>query len=1726
MDGTASGPELFVELDGVPVPRSWMPDLSRTLLDLERSTPPEDRGILASLFAYLAKHGRTLREEAAIPASVQAPSRSIAAHPVAVTILAFREHRRDGMLPLLGIAVCAALEPGGVSRSRVSSLCSAIRGGMERSSGWPLLLAGVISISDLIRVLRVPTAESGLPNHVAQMWTSWLRDTLARWMLRGLQRAPQAPGALVSDQDPPNVPVGDSLVEDADLTVALTYVSDEEVVSDDELPADDSPSSVRSARALAAHLRRESDGDILSPPDAWIPAELIAELMGRSLQEARGALQMAALGDAECFLALALAAAGGLREIDLQLVRWGAHPDSLSFVLDPEVPVLYRPIRRPPNAVAPPAELRDWLKPNTETVAWPIPSLLHQLLSELATPSGRAPGVRVFPALTGQVELPYRLQDVIVRLMPDMRTGFLPIRFAMAADIARRFGPEVSQLALGDAFSMTTAPAYYAAIPETRIAEHVGAIQRRWFGKPSQIPAQRNGTIGSRLVLTDHAARAWAAAHLKLRHAVAHQDAASQWRAHRDRLASVLCVVTGHRPEDGIGLIRLYDVLPSSGLVILQDKQVDVRRATRVAATGRRWLTDLRAYLDRLADVSESFPMSAPGLLASAVLRGEAELFSAPMPNGEVSVMGSADLRASMPDELRTVANFYRHRLNQYLQQHDVDPELRHAQLGWIVSRTHSTADSSPIAPKALSKLLGPILDQLVVDDGWYGHSQRVQWHWDRVPMPPLKDWPALLAEARRQQDRELRALLERLRQRGREIERNVLPRLAEAVGDLIPPLRVDTEAVRLVLAQHDPSSRVVVPVTAEHHARICDRVRMRNEDTSSAIESIVTRLLLYKLVRRARDRGIIRGPIPTRPYLRLRAEPSPFMPGLGIALRHAEAVREAFLARAREQNARDQAYLATVAMLAYSPYRTVDAALSAVGNVADLMRSRAGHGLLRLSGSKGPSRIDIAVGGVPSLLLSRRSMDTQTARAPAIGRLGDWISTALPSGFPWPAGPRAVDALVGMFAAAARVELSGVERWMLEAGGLTATVSALRCVAHEDRWPVRTRALDDQRRRAATPAYVDGASTDPQGKAPVEPWREDYRRFVALLNPRTFRVQRADKAPRRERASDGKRAWRRDLAHALSDFAAKVGKRSNLGVLAGYSLEHVLHGSEAGRRLEHASLHREITRFSSSLLDILAGRTLLDLDASTLLEAYTAVLVSKSPTARPYTFEELRRFHRFMTRAHGLPEIAFADLAVLAGSRTTSVDAGLLTEAEIRLVVRQLRDDLATATANAEGDPATVRACELRLLLFLLLESSGIRPGSAYGLTLADLHFLGEGRDFVHVRTTGDYGEAKTSSAIGYVPLAGDLWLEHRSWAQDWIGRERSRCSPASGADLPLFAQEPGHRRRFAADELTRRFDALLKWASGDPDASTYWLRKNRVTQRYRALVRLPQPMARDVRDILGACGHSDIAVALAHYVNDPAAVLFTHRTDARDTPRRDILAVTGLAGPPLDMAWSRAPDIEGGKVPIVLDRTGIPFVEPDEENITPAPVLSSRTRLRPLHVAKYAHAMYAEPNRLAASGRAGLSEAQATSLDAAAHELLLLYGQAPWRTEGLRHRRAIMLRPRSLAGTEALFELLASEPGEDLSLLARIWASQGHLGRVHGTDVLMTLPTHDAREAARRVLGATQLGLNVINVGDVHLLQAHPRRQREKTHGAALRWVLAIIWIYLAISRHSRPE
>lgn len=1676
----------------------------------------DDRRILQPIGTYLDEHRVSLDAIRALgpPGVLSLPAGLSDEYPVSATLLAYRAGPDlPGLLRVLAIAVAAALE--GRTDQRVRQLCRNIRGAVSnRNSGLRALLQGTQSITALSRHVAEQLAAGGaasLHPEFAAAWRDWIGATLQRWIhadpaalrvaLRPTTLAPSAEDASTT------VLVPDQPDSDAPLSVALAVSEPVE------------PGTTTSARAAwtvsrARALARTSAGDLHLPAHQIAPDDLVATLVSATLTAAIDRVGRVTADDAESLIAILVAMATGVRESDLPLIVWGHSASGHLAAVDPVTPMMHRTVMRPPGAVVPAPELASWLVASDEETTWPLPSILHRLLLSLAGESTPQPGTPILPGIaSGRVR--YRLRDVTASVAPQIGMTAGQVRLALACHLASELGAEAAQIVMADTFGLSAGPAYYTAVPTDRIATTVASIQQRWFGQ--QPPLVLTGrTIGSRLILTDAAATEWPLALRRRITSLGHRKAPdvqwSLWAAHRDYLAASLLAATGARPGAWIGSINLDQLIPDYGLALIGDKATDQLREHRIVATGRRWLAHLRSYLDRLVEIAAGSLGPSAATLAGAILRSEQPLFAVATHAGDVRPLDAATMRALMPVELQGVANHLRHRLNQRLLALGVDHELRHAQMGWTISPAHLLADLSHWTAQAMGEQLAMALDEILVQDHWYPPTQRTSpWSWHDVPDRPLSDWHQISRDhaARHQQD--MRRIREQLRAKWQDVLPGVMQRLQDAISEYAPALRLDIAKQRLLRADGIAGAEAIV-LSTDHHALLCDRVRQGDQCPADATEAIVARIQLYRVVRTAIRAGIVRGPIPSRPFLSVTADPSPYLPGSGLAVRHAVAFRAALLARAKEARQRDQGPLTTWIVASSSAARRLTHAQAAVGAAARILRPNKHNGLLRLTAVVNGRTCPMAFGGLAAIALAKRAVDAPTAHPPSIEALGSWAITSLslPFGLPENA-EEAAARLEGLLHAAGWIELSGPERLSMLGDVQTAAAPVARSIARDDDWPVRTAATADESRAVADVLYEpEPDQTASDIGRPRQSSMRDYRRLTVALNPETFGAMST-------RASDGHRGWRAALEKYLKKLHDEVGQHSNIGLLVGFVRHRLRYGGKTKSKLAHATLGADLTRFGADLLRVAGDEQILYWSAADYELRYLATLLDKPISARRQSYDALTNFHEYMMQQHGAPEIATQELRAIAGVRMQHVDAGVLTSREMQQVYDALCDDRDTETRLPDAAPSMVRMLQLRVVMYVVLAATGLRPSSAYGLTLGDLALIGPGNDHVRVRVTGEYGRAKSSTTLGYVPMEGALWISARESIVEWLASERAKVEGDTWWDLPLFATAPGSRRRYARDQLTRRLDQLMRWATGE-SAHTYWIRKERVTTRHATIVGDRIPMARDVYGVLRACGHASIVVPVTSYISDPAIICAHDIRAGLRAPRGAILAVTGEHGPPMDMAWQR----EGGpdspaRLRVVLDRLGLPTAESPVERITPAPPLASRRAITPRALADYARVATKAITQYDLLRRCGLTAMQANRLTAIAEQLLQRRGVTPWPVPGLRHRGAVMAVPRPLAGTDRLFALLDTEHVDPrLIHLAEQWTQQPHLDRLHPSGTILHLVTDADFRAAQWLLETTHVRLHISASHATSVLRAPTGVAASRSHAAGVQWVLALIWAH----------
>ncbi|WP_159082187.1 hypothetical protein [Rhodanobacter thiooxydans] len=1715
---------------GHDVPQAWRATVARALLVVWEGLSEHDRTTLKHMSARIRGGWNDL-----VAWSQQAQQNQIVAlgeaddtHPVVNTLI---ECARTALPPpgvrlLIALMCETALSPYRPS-TRIRKLSSKIRGAMEirgreRRNDLPMLLGSCRTLSQMYAVVESyinvsdETSNAVLDVGFKKLWEAWLASTLRGWLHDSRARLSVIqPHVLLPSLEATDIPVDSNNDAEPDDVLELPAG-----LSDPYEPGEP-PRRLATewARARVHCLTRQSHPDILSPPSHFAPTEVVARLAHQATKQAT---QLQATGqhrESEPFVAFLLLLAAGLREPDLMSVTWGCGAEGKPY-MEWDHPFLHRPVVRPPSAVNPDESLAAWIVPTASHVLWPLPQVLRGLLAGLTEGAAPMRGAPVLPWLTGTEEPIYRLNGVIRSLQPKLHLGAATCRSVMASELALALGPDVAQLAMNDTFAMSSASVYYTAPQQAQLVSHVARIQSQWFphdANSTPLVVAPEGHVGSRLVLTDTAAKRWP---VLLRHSMrsySHRNDATRidaWRCHRDFLGAALAAATGHRPVDAIGDIRLHDVIPEYGLVVLRDKMVDPLRAVRVAATGMHWVTELRGFLDRLVALAADNDDSEEAQLARAILRSEAPLFETP--NAKASGrFTAARLRETMPEPLRNYPNHYRHRLNQQLQYANVDPELRFAQLGWVVSAAHATADLSPMSARDIAIRVGPAIDTMLLRDGWFGSSHRISpWHWNDVPLPPLRNWQSVALEHNEAHRLEVKRVRTALHERGRETLNAVRPRLRDAIQEFLPGVLLDDDGKRLARSPKTASSKPIL-IDESLCALIEGRVHERGNDHSpNALERMITRIELSKLIKKSHHDGLTEGFIPRRPFLSFTSEPSPFLSGLGTAVRHSELIREHILQRCRLDQPHDRGPLAYLATILFSPYRHAHLAEGALKSASDAIRSQAPGDWLRVDATVQRKLTPMVFSGIPALLLWRRGKEAPTAPPPTPDRLNTWLKRILPAVLMTGDG-NMLASVIDAAQTAGRIELSGPERLLMLGVTELTSVPSLRSAAADGQWPIRTQVIADGSTTHPAPRRRD-RDQEPTSPAATQ---FSYRDLTKWLNPSLL--------PHLLGKRTGKNhGVRQALIRHLEQVLTEADSHANLGLVVGFAIHRLRYGGLKKDSLTISSVQTNVTRFAHALLEIAGARPILGMDDETLVNVYLGVLQSKTAKSRPLTMETLCQFHEFLVVAHGMEPMVYAELASFAGNRKDGVDPGLLTLAEREAVYDELVSDLRAESDRTDASPEFCRIAELRIVLFALLDAAAIRPDSTHGLLLDDVMLFEGGRDFLHIHKTGGYGKAKTETTLGFVPLEGALWNRARARVVAWLETEH-QCLPANAPrNIPLFAEEPGSGRRFRAEVLLRRIGELIRWASDEPLAKTYWLRKTGIQARHRATY-ADGCMARDVMAIMRQSGHATINTPLTNYLHDPATPLVHSLREGRQTSRADLLAITKLAAAPLDMAWQRSGGATSeARLSVVFDRVKIPRTDIPDRAYSAPPPARHNLHLLPLHIDRFARAMQQGRQTNDAALEVGLTERQVERLHKAACDLISQRGCVPWHIAELLHRRAVMTIPRNFPGTEMFLSALEQMPSAELQQLASAWVQAGHAERLVRKDTgIMPLNGPDSADIAEQVFRALNVPKSLLVVSKEQPIPCvtltaqrtkQSRRLDPTTPLSALRWLLAIVWLH----------
>lgn len=1158
------------------------------------------------------------------------------------------------------------------------------------------------------------------------------------------------------------------------------------------------------------------------------------------LREIDRALDSQDLGAATISLARALVAATATPPAWVERLRWAGRNDEVPRhypgVITIDAAWLMRPEWRPENA-----------SPRREFGALPIP--LSKALRErlLRLGAGPRPGEPVLPLLA----------DKTVTLTEATSPGRATLSQLFRTPISRLmrtepYGISIAQHVAGNDFGLDDAVLHYDRLAANQVAATVSEITFRWFGDtPRDHPFPRpTHAVGSRRVVALGEVTAYLDA-LRRGYAAAVQD--GPWQALRQRMrydVHGLALMCGHRANDAFGRITAKHLSLVDPIGTVSDKEVSCDWLLRPIGLTKRWQQGLQSLLAHLQIAADQYPGTALAAAASAALAGTGPLFLDINSPDHVEPFTLRAYQEGLPPALIEIDNFARQLVNFHLTG-KVPESLRVAQLGWHGTREGAWADGSPWSALEAARELQPALDDWLKRVGWRPLSQEHQ-----APAP-LQAWPLQWADAERNH-------VERFRRDLKDAKLAMARRHAVVAEKLRPELSsfLDRARIGVVLtptgglAKVDASRDSPVPLAFAASAAM---IRAISGGDARSLEARVGRNLVVDLLRQARDDQVVVGPLPRRFHWRWPSRPGPFLAEAPTALAQARQLDERI---ARNEVAAP--VRTAVSLLLHGPLADVEIILAVLRPGARLSTLQSAPGVLLVEPAPIPGALDtddaetgpsnrncLAFHGLAALHLWgwHRS---RPERAPDESDLDAALLAALPT--IWcdrirnDRGKGALQEVAALARACNSLRQDGIARQVGTERVRLTCVSLDRVIA----------ARDGHRLRARRDDGVGPSTNRPGGDSPLPETAPHPTMLKDLFDALTDAAQAVDA----DAAAEG--FTRAGLIAWMRSALTPLPSPSPSALVVRFVLTLLERGGRQGKPLVLATI-RDRAYSVGRFLDEAFPADPLRSEAGVWEEAYLAIVAETPMETRVRRAQDLAYFHRVLGEEITVPDVDLSAIYALAGSASEEADAGFLTDWETDALMSALARDITECDASGQATDE-LHLAKARELAARLSLSSAARPGEVARLRFADTNDASR----LRIRRTR-YQRLKSFNARRSARLRGKQSAVTEQKLAAWRNGTRARLRSDYADTMPIFHQLEDSRRRLSDAELYARIGRLIRWATGDRSARTYWLRKTGIRWRLEEHMHGTHRSLWALRDLLAEIAHGEVIMTLRSYTHDP---------------------------------------------------------------------------------------------------------------------------------------------------------------------------------------------------------------------------------------------------------------
>lgn len=1478
---------------GIPVPvRAWHGPVCHALRRI-LSSPPAEAHLFRRVLSHAARFGNDLAADATdrpvgkdrrpeeFPLAsflLSMPARpSLLERTLAWIILEAHLSRGHGDL------VVALAQ---ISRGLTGKGSSKLKDTIAKCSGPSRLLAKMERLGGL-------KPELGLTGH--QTFDSLWRDELKAFCV-----------SLIRQAEPDAVDTEDVAGNPVDQAGALTESPTEQEGED---PDDGThfPSvpvcleqtirgpTMRHALDWSVHMSRQSSPDLLRPLENVFPTDLRERDWQVAVAKTETALERGDALDAEYQLAAVLSIEAGLNAREASNLSLGSRTDGRIPVVDLAAHALRRPELLPPNYFIPKENDQRWLPTGGDAI-FPLSLRCVSLAKRLLETRDAQPD-----ALSNHLLLTGPIDKGKLRTATKSQH-----RLALAIGIADLIGPDAAQRAFGETFGLSAAPIFYGAYPALDLACAIASVNgfasHEIYDAPWRSVSEH--WLGSRVRPKEPPyAKVWVQLQGSGRRSKgrpSNKDLLDDWRQRRDRLVIHFFLATGHRPSKSLAEMTLHDFLPRQALALVGDKAMDPAHVTRLVCTGWRFTGELEGFVNELSRIARNSGIPEAKDLASRILLGAAPVFSIPTEEGPepidiCALLGRLDpLWSYRP-------NLNRHGLCQFLIQRGVDPELRYFQMGWLSHDHHATSESAPFPPAQLGRELAGIVDDWLDQCGWLGggvaHAPDVL-----IPRTSLQDWEAKRKEHAQAVNAALSALRAELHEMGDALESKVWERIRADVEQVLSSFDASESSSRALFHPRPSAGGQLAINQLQVEALLAP---FSGASSSPAERYVAVKLLHRALAKTAKDHGV-RVYLPEVPVLSRHRLPSPFLPGVGLAIAQVDALKDALTAHladiTKPKDAVDMAAIAVWSIVLHTPHCDLDRAVAVLTGAGKSEHSNAEPWLLRVPLGEG----HVVLTGDQAALTRRLvecpgwelALDAHSKNG--FSSLGSFVRRLLPG----LCAPKESTVEVGRkVVETARVanviNLNGAERLILNKVVEPVAASAERAATVADGV---TTVGGVGARKAGNQSYNESPHV---GKNPPHAPLRDVSNILRAFDPDfTGEILGKPAEPVAKRHPQ--------LKLALSDALSKVGAKPTASRLV---LEYAWHllvkgGPRSSGGQAISTINKTIHRLGPALRSLEMDESLEGLSSTELTAmCHVACQTSRRRSSRE-VLGELRRFFKHFSSLYRIALPEWDCLYRAFGMSVPGGDPALLGDTETSRVVEQLYSNALMLDAP-NADPAEKRYREICLVAALIAESSGARPRSIHGLTFADV-VLGAERDYIHLKARGRFASIKTRTAAGFIPLEGKIWNTHAAWFASWFNNACAALPPDALDAIPLF-QIPGEAIgvRYEMRRVFPPIGSLILWSTQQRRGRTYWLRKRKVRSRHLDVQSKVGSRARDIARAMRLDGHALILTPLVRYISEPTAYSTFDVSTHAIASRSGAVAVTGLATRQVDRA-SYANDVQ----------------------------------------------------------------------------------------------------------------------------------------------------------------------------------------------------------------------